>query len=104
MLQGSVLGPLPVLIYINDLPNNLISNVNHFGDDTSIYSVVNNNDVSNEEIIIDVRWISEWAYQWKMMFNPDVTKQVQILSFSSPFIPMSSLMKFQKDAVSLRNI
>ena len=36
--------------------------------------------------------------------QPDVTKQVQILSFSSLFIPMSSLMKFQKDAVSLRNI
>ena len=80
--QGSILDPLLFLIYINDLPNNLISNVKLFADDTSNFSIVNDITVSTEEINNDLKRISECAYQWKMMFKPDLTKQAQEVIFS----------------------
>ena len=40
--QGSILGPLLFLIYVDDLPNNLSSNCKLFVDDTSLFSVVHN--------------------------------------------------------------
>ena len=61
MPQGSTLAPLVFLIHINDLLNNLISNVKRFADDTSIFSIVNDINVSIEEINNDMKRISKWA-------------------------------------------
>ena len=70
------------LIYINDLSNNLASNPKLFADNTSLFPVVKNADASNINLNNDLKKIGEWAFQWKMNFNPDPTKQAQKLIFS----------------------
>ena len=80
--QGSVLGPLLFLIYINDLEKNIKSNVKFFADDTMLYSIVKDPSVSADELNHDLETISVWAHQWKMEFNPDPTKQANEIIFS----------------------
>ena len=80
--QGSILGPLFFLVYIHDLPNGLLSNPKLFTDDTSIFSVVKDHLNFSNKLNEDLSKISQWAYQWKMSFNIDVSKQAQEVIFS----------------------
>ncbi len=61
--QGSVLGPLLFLVYINDLENNLKSNVKFFADDTMLYSIVRDPNISASDLNHDLELISQWAFQ-----------------------------------------
>ena len=80
--KGSILGPLLFLIYINDLPDGLSSNAKLFADDTSLFSVVHDINTSTIELNSDLKKINDWAFQWKMTFNPDRSKQAQEIIFS----------------------
>ena len=44
--------------------------------------MVNNPTISANELNHDLKVISQWAYQWKMEFNPDLNKQVTEVLFS----------------------
>ena len=80
--QGSILGPLLFLIYINDLTDGLSSNAKLFADDTSLFSVIHDVDASANELNNDLYQINKWAFQWKISFNPDPSKQAQEIIFS----------------------
>ena len=80
--QGSILGPLLFLIYINDISSNLESEVKLFADDTCLFSIVNDPTLSANALNSDLSKIENWAYQWKMSFNPDLSKQAQEVIFS----------------------
>ena len=80
--QGSILGPLLFLVYINDLPEGLTTSAKLFADDTSLFSVVHDSAASTAFLNDDLLKISRWAYQWKMIFNPDASKQAQEIVFS----------------------
>ena len=85
--QGSILGPLFFLIFINDLPNGLESKVKIFADDTSLFSQVSDQIRSSNELNRDLWKISEWAFQWKMSFNPDPSKQAVEVYFTRKLDP-----------------
>ena len=80
--QGLTLGPLLFPIYINDLPNGLKSIAKLFADDTSLFIIVKDKTESANILSNNLSEISKWAYDWKMLFNPDPCIPAQEVLFS----------------------
>jgi hypothetical protein len=71
--QGSVLGPILFIIFINDLPDVLNSYVKIFADDTKIFNVIQS--VESYNILQeDIRKIIDWTDKWQLYFNRDKCK------------------------------
>ena len=68
--QGSVLGPLLFVLYINDLPDTVSSNILLFADDTKIFQQVR----SREDALSlqkDIDALNAWSEKWLLKFNTD---------------------------------
>ena len=53
-----------------------------FADDKSLFSVINDKHLSANKLKQDLNRINNWAFQWKMSFDPDASKQAQEVIFS----------------------
>ena len=75
--QRSVLGPILFLVYINDLTEELSSQVRLFADDTAVYLKIGGSD--DERVIQDdLDRLSVWEDQWDMEFNPTKCQVVRV--------------------------
>ena len=72
--QGLNLGVLSLLISINDIPNDIVSTLKMFADDTSLFVKPQHRSKRKFE--------KQWACCWKMLLNPDMKKQDQEVIFS----------------------
>ena len=70
--QGSVLGPLLFLLYVNDNPNIIKSNVKMFADDTKLWRmIVKEGDSCDLQEWDDLKRLQEWSWKWQLKFNLD---------------------------------
>jgi hypothetical protein len=91
--QGSILGPLLFLIYIDDIVNNLESDIYLYADDAVLMSSFTKDDttINFEQMNRDLERLSNWASKWFMQFNPAKTKFMVISNNQQTQYPTLSL-------------
>jgi hypothetical protein len=71
--QGSVLGPLLFICYVNDMPDAVQGLIKMFADDTKVFNKVN---TPSEQMSLqeDLRSLEDWSLKWQLRFNADKCK------------------------------
>ena len=68
--QGTVLGPLLFVLYINDILDNVESEGLLFADDTKIYRAITSKEDA-QSLQSDLNTLEEWSDEWLLRFHPD---------------------------------
>ena len=66
--QGTVLGPLLFLIYLNDIAESASTTLRLFADDCPLYRVIKL-EANTSQLQCDLDHLSQWAQTWQMKFN-----------------------------------
>mgnify|MGYP002803576142 CR=1 FL=1 len=72
--QGSVLGPLLFLVYINDITDSIQSTCFLYADDTSLLEIVEDPQLTSAKLNSDLINISKWTRDWLVTINPSKTE------------------------------
>jgi hypothetical protein len=81
--QGSVLGPVLFILYVNDMPNSVTSRLIMYADDTKLYRPIS----SNQDVTLlqqDLDALHEWSSSWLLKFHPGKCKMLRIGTRNQP--------------------
>jgi hypothetical protein len=94
--QGSVLGPLLFLIFINDLTYVIKHcKIRLFADDTCLFIEIDDPDLQGVALNEDLANINDWADKWHVQFSPPKTEEVVISRKRNPSIHPQAVMDNQ---------
>ena len=83
--QGTVLGPLLFLIYINDIESHTISSIHLFADDSALYRPIYS-ECDSLTLQEDIFKLQKWANTWQLEFNVSIWKLPCIINHKSTII------------------
>ena len=85
--QGTVLGPVLFIIYINDITRNLTSQCKLFADDMKVYKVLRNTNENMHVLQQDLYSLEQWSTEWQLDFNTKKCEVMRISKRSDKSIP-----------------
>ena len=75
--QGSVLGPVLFLAYVNDITTGVRSSMRLFADDSKVYRIIyDEND--EKQLQCDLNTLQKWSEKWKLRFHPDKCEVLRV--------------------------
>ena len=83
--QGTVLGPLMFLLFINDMQDDLVCTLRLFADDALLYHKITRND-DTLALQRDLDKLGLWADRWQMLFNPSKCYKMSVFRSRSPVV------------------
>ena len=82
--QGSILGHLLFLIYLNDIVDNISCPISLFADDTSLLELQTSWGLVENNLNLNISKLELWSREWKLSFNAKKTVYMTFSSAGSP--------------------